>query len=164
MTTAGTSWRSAKKSGPQPRCRECGREEVAATGGVCGACTGRLRYQKKSAAEHLKACHEIAGRLYKIDRVKYKDVFSWINAQVKKRKSLLLVLRCLERLESMLDVGRGTLDPVPHGSVWAYLEGTLRRLEERSEADKFRRSGVARIGDIPINLRELAAVKENKRG
>lgn len=167
-------WRSQKRLGPQPFCRECGREEVAATGGLCGACTGRLRYQKKSAAEHLKACHEIAERLYKIDRVKYKDVFGWINAQVKKRKSLTLVLHSLDRLESMIQesLPRGVTSrskPVvsveagtPRGNVWAYLEGTLRRLEEKAEAEKLRRSGVTRIGDIPLNLRELAAMKGGK--
>ena len=170
----------------KPLCKECKREEIDG-GDLCHGCRQRLAYQKKAAAEKLKACHEIAGRLYKkgakqqgrpvgaycntpLLENKYKDVFSWINTQVKKRKSLVLILHCLERLE---EAGRGVLqyaptpDPlippaVPRGEVWAYLEGTLRRLEEKSEAEKLRQRGPMKLGDIPLNLKDLANMGEKK--
>lgn len=150
-------WRAKKSNGPRPRCRECRREEAIA-GGLCETCRPRLYAQKKAAAEKLKACHEIAERLYKLDRAKYRDLFAWINAQVKKRKSLTLILHSLERVESL------NLEPLnssaPRGDVWAYLEGTLRRLEEKSEADKLRAGrGPTKLGDISLNLRDLARMK-----
>ena len=156
----------------KPLCKECRREEIDG-GDLCHGCRARLAYQKKAAAEKLKACHEIAGRLYKkgvrqqaigeSKENKFADLFSWINTKVKQRRSLTLVLHSLQRLEPS---NPSTLEPLnsqgPRGEVWAYLEGTLRRLEEKSEADKLRQRGPAKIGDIPLDLKGLAAMGEKK--
>lgn len=140
---------------PKPLCKECRREEVD-WGDLCHGCRQRLYYQKKAAAEKLKRCHEIAGRLYELDRVKYKDVFSWINVMVRRQKSLLLILHSVEALERQVKLGSP-----PHGiGCFDYLSGTLRRLEEKAEAGKLRHGGMTAIGEVPLNLRNLAGMKK----
>jgi len=141
----------------KPLCKECKREEIDG-GDLCHGCRARLAYQKKAAAEKLKACHEIAERLYKIDREKYAEIFAFINKMVKRGRSLLLILHAIEALERQIKLGSP-----PRGiGCFDYLSGTLRRLEEKSEAEKLRQRGPMKLGDIPLNLKDLANMGEKK--
>ena len=152
-----TPWRSKKTNGPRPLCRECRREEAIA-GGLCESCGPRLRARKIAAAAQLKQAHEIADRLYKIDREKYAEVFSFVNKMLKQKRSLLLILHAIEALAKKVEAG----EP-PHGvGCFDYLSGTLRRLEEKSEATKMRVGGLTRLGDIHLSLGQLAGMKGAK--
>jgi hypothetical protein len=74
---------------------------------------------------------EIAKRLYRVDRDRYKSSFEFVNSSIKRYRRSDLTLECMRRLEE-----RERQSPV--ADVRSYLAGTLRRLIDAEEAATLR--------------------------
>lgn len=102
---------------------------------------------KKRAVEAIT----IAERLYKRDRVKFKECFAWIGLMVRQEKDAALVLAAIKRLEEKAREGG------PAGEVMEYLQGTMRRLEEEGAPAKAK--AVETLGQI---MDRAAMLREKK--
>jgi hypothetical protein len=105
--------------------------------------------ERKVAFGLINEAHEIARRLYLRDKARYEQIFGWIGEQIKKRRSLELIVKALKRIEEMEVRGAPPQGPID------YLGGMLRRLEEEWDAKRLRKGDPMVIGDIPLNIRRL---------
>lgn len=103
--------------------------------------------EKKLAVEVIA----IAERLYKRDRVKFKDCFAWIGRMARQQKSPAFMLQAMRRLEEKAAAGALA------GEAIEYLQGTMRRLEEKSAPAKAK--AVETLGQI---MDRAAMLREKK--
>ncbi len=136
-------WHSKKSLGPQALCRVCRlRERESGCAGLCSPCKALDWDRKRSALQ-------IANRLYGRDHF-FKPLYGWIGRQIKTRDSRL-VLQVVRQIAERYEV---------HGwkprDLISYLQGTLRKMELKQEAEKLRRAkGEGRRGEGPAHVGEI---------
>lgn len=85
----------------------------------------------------------IADRLYRVDPVRYKVLYAWINRMTKERKSMALTLQAIRALDRRDGGENKAID------VAQYLGGALRNLEAEREARRLRKGrGGSRLGEV----------------